>query len=56
MVFDIEYIETNIGWFEVEADNEYQAVQKFWDGVADGKYNLLRTETVENDAVAFERD
>lgn len=56
MVFDIKYTETNVGWFEVEADNEMEAYNKFWDGVADGEYDLLRTDIVDSEAYVFEKD
>lgn len=56
MVFDIKYVETNVGWFEVEADNEIEAECKFWEGVNDGIYNLLDTEIIESDATAYEKD
>lgn len=56
MVYDIKYTETNIGWFEVEADNEIDAERKFWEGVNSGAYDLLRTEIMDSDATAFEKD
>lgn len=56
MIYDIKYEETNIGWFEVEADNEIEAVQKFWDGVETGAYDLLKTEIMDSYATAFEKD
>ena len=56
MVYDVRYTETNIGWFQVEADSEEQAEARFWDGVASGEFDLLKTEIVESDAVAFEMD
>lgn len=52
----MRYTEKNIGWFQVEAGSKEQAEQKFWDGVASGEYDLLRTEIIESDAVAFEMD
>lgn len=56
MVFDIKYVETNVGWFEVEAENEEEAYNKFWEGVNDGIYDLLDTEIMESDATAYEKD
>lgn len=56
MVFDIKYTETNVGWFEVEADSEEEAEDKFWAGVGSGEYDLLKTEVMESDAIAFEKD
>jgi len=57
MVFDIKYTETNVGWFEVEADNEIEAERKFWEGVSNGTYDLLaKTEIMESDATAYEKD
>lgn len=56
MVFDVRYTEKNIGWFQVEADSKEQAERKFWDGVDSGEYDLLRTDIIESDAVAFEMD
>ena len=56
MVYDIKYTETNVGWFEVEADNEIEAERKFWEGVNDGTYDLLDTEIMESDATAYEKD
>lgn len=56
MVFDIKYTETNVGWFEVEADNEIEAERKFCEGVNDGTYDLLDTEIMESDATAYEKD
>lgn len=56
MVFDIKYVETNVGWFEVEAENKEEAYNKFWDGVAAGEYDLLKTDTVYSEAAVFEKD
>lgn len=56
MVFDVRYTETNIGWFQVEADSPAQAEARFWDGVATGEYDLLKTQIVESDVTAFEMD
>lgn len=56
MLYDIKYTETNVGWFQVEADDELDAVNKFWEGVTAGEFDLLKTEIMESDAVAFECD
>lgn len=56
MLYDIRYTETNVGWFQVEADSEMEATDKFWEGVDRGEYDLLRTEIVDSDATAFECD
>ena len=56
MFYDIKYTETSIGWFEVEADSEEDALAKFWKGVYEGEYNLLDTLIEESNATAFEQD
>ena len=55
MLYDIKYTETNVGWFEVEADSREEAEDKFWAGVETGEYDLLKTEIMENDATAHRR-
>ena len=42
MRYEIVYSETNVGVFEVEADDEFSAVDAFWDGVGNGSIDLLR--------------
>jgi hypothetical protein len=54
--YSIKYTETALGWFNVEAENEIEAVQEFWNQVSDGKIDLLDTEIVESNACAFEED
>jgi len=56
MVFDIKYTETNVGWFEVEAESEEEALDEFWYQVGEGSIDLLKTEIMESDATAFEKD
>ena len=46
--FKIEYTETSVGFFDVEAENETEAIEEFWNLVCKGKIDLLDTEMVES--------
>lgn len=56
MTYDVKYTETNIGWFEVEADSYEEAEKKFWEEVESGKIDLLDTEIMESEITAYEKD
>ena len=40
--YELEYRETNVGFFEVEADSEDAAIDEFWYQVEEGKIDLLK--------------
>ncbi len=42
--FEIRYEETMVGFFDVEAENEEEAIEKFWELAEEGKIDLLDTE------------
>ena len=48
--YEIRYEETLVGFFEVEAENETEAIQKFWSEAEEGKIDLLDTEMIESKA------
>ena len=50
MLYEIEYTETNVGYFDVEADNEEDALNEFWRLVGEGEVDLLDTSIEEADA------
>ena len=50
MKYQIEYQETNHGFFDVEADNENEAIDKFWEMVGTGEIDLLNTDIADSDA------
>ena len=50
MLYEIEYTETNVGYFDVEADSEEDAVKEFWRMVGEGEIDLLDTSIEESDA------
>ena len=54
--FTIIYTETLRGEFEVDAENELEAVQEFWRLVGEGKIDLLDTEMLDSDATAYPTD
>ena len=48
MKYVMEYIETNVGYFEVEAKNADDAVERFWKDVERWEIDLLRTDIAES--------
>ena len=50
MKYTIRYTETNVGYFDVEAPDEFAAIDEFWRQVETGWIDLLRTEMMESDA------
>lgn len=52
--YTIEYTETNVGYFDVEAESEEEALDEFWYQVAKGSIDLLRTDILESDAVVVQ--
>lgn len=48
--YEIRYEETMVGFFEVEAESETEAIQKFWSEAEEGKIDLLDTEMIESKA------
>ena len=48
--FEIRYEETLVGFFEVEADTEENAIEEFWALVGEGKIDLLDTEMMDSKA------
>lgn len=54
--FTIIYTETLRGEYEVDAENELEAVQEFWHLVGEGKIDLLDTEMLDSDATAYPTD
>lgn len=48
--YEIRYEETMVGFFEVEAESEDEAIQKFWSEAEEGKIDLLDTEMLESKA------
>lgn len=53
-IYEIRYMETMQGFFDVEAENEDAALKKFWDFAAEGKIDLLDTEMVVDDATVWD--
>lgn len=49
--YTIEYTETNIGYFDVEAESEEEALDEFWYQVGEGSIDLLRTQIMDSNAV-----
>ena len=49
MKYEVRYREVREGWFDVEAENEIDAYNKFWDMVGTGEIDLLRTDMTESD-------
>ena len=54
--FTIHYTETLVGEWEVEAENETEAVSEFWELVSEGRIDLLDTEMEDSDATAYPID
>lgn len=52
--YEIRYEETMVGFFEVEAESEEQAIDKFWDLACEGKIDLLDTEMLDSKAEVFD--
>lgn len=50
MRFEIEYRETCVGYFTVEAPDEVAAIDEFWKQVGNGKIELLNTYITDSDA------
>lgn len=53
-IYEIRYQETMQGFFEVEAENEEDALKVFWDEVGEGRIDLLDTEMLESDATVWD--
>ena len=51
--FTIHYTETYVGEWEVEAENEKEAVNEFWELVSEDRIDLLDTEMEDSDATAY---
>ena len=49
MKYEVRYREVREGWFDVEAEDEIDAYNKFWDMVGTGEIDLLRTDMTESD-------
>ena len=49
MKYEVRYREVREGWFDVEAENEIDAYNMFWDMVGTGEIDLLRTDMTESD-------
>lgn len=49
MKYEVRYREVREGWFDVEAESEIDAYNKFWDMVGTGEIDLLRTDMTESD-------
>ena len=49
--YTIEYTETNIGYFDVEAESEEEALDECWYQVGEGSIDLLRTQIMDSNAV-----
>lgn len=56
MVFNIKYTETNVGWFEVEANSKEEAIRKFWILAGNGTYDLSQTDIMDCGAIAYEQN
>ena len=54
--FTIHYTETYVGKWEVEAENETEAVSEFWELVSEGRIDLLDTEMEDSDATVYPID
>ena len=54
--YEIRYEETMVGFFEVEAESETEAIQKFWSEAEEGKIDLLDTEMLESKAEVSDCD
>ena len=48
--FEIRYEETMVGFFEVEAETEQEAIEQFWYEAGEGKIDLLDTEMLDSKA------
>lgn len=55
MTYTIKYTETNVGYFDIEADSDDDAIDEFWRLVCDGDINLLNTCIEDSDAVISHR-
>lgn len=51
--FEIRYEETMVGFFDVEAEDEVEAIEKFWELAGEGKIDLLDTEMMDSKAEVF---
>ena len=52
--YTIEYTETNVGYFDVEAESEEEALDEFWYQVGEGHIDILRTQIMDSDAVVVQ--
>lgn len=52
--YTIEYTETNVGYFDVEAESEEEALDEFWHQVETGYIDLLRTQIIDSNAAVVQ--
>lgn len=48
MIYTIRHIETLVGYFDIEADDESSTIEKFRDDVSSGKIDFSDMEMIES--------